>query len=47
MRIFDLFRNKKIDISTKIVQNNYEKLEFNENIDALTQVFNAYSFYGE
>lgn len=47
MGILNLFKRNKINISTKIIKNNNEKLEFNKNINALTQVFNAYSFYGE
>lgn len=47
MGIFDLFKYGKINISTHLVKNTEQKLEFNNNINALTQVFNAYSFYGE
>lgn len=47
MGLFDLFKSKKIAISTSFVRNDKQELKFNENIDALTQVFNAYSFFGE
>lgn len=47
MGILDLFKNKKIDISINLVENSDSRLEFNIKTDALTQVFNAYSFYGE
>lgn len=47
MGILDLFKSKKINISIGIVENNNSKLVFDIKSDALTQVFNAYSFYGE
>lgn len=47
MKLLNLFKNKKLNLSINLVENNKEELKFNENADALTQVFNAYSFYGE
>ena len=46
MGILDLFKSKRINISTNLVPNENQELKFNKNIDALTQVYNAYSFYG-
>lgn len=47
MGILDLFKSKKINISIGMVENNNSRLEFDVKADALTQVFNAYSLYGE
>lgn len=47
MELLNLFKNKKLNISTNLAENSEQELKFNENVDALTQVFNAYSFYGE
>lgn len=47
MGLFNLFKHKKLHISTNLANNNDQKLIFKENTDALTQVFNTQSFYGE
>lgn len=41
MRILNLFKKNKINISTNIIQNNDTQLEFNKNVELAEQLFNT------
>lgn len=47
MNIFKKLKSSINTVSTELKSNNFKTLKFNKNIDALTQTFNAYSYFGE